>query len=167
MSDKDYKQDIVINASALETEWLRQPGLYLKYAELLADARRQAKKAAERVKVCRSELVERAQGNPQGCLNSEKATSQLIEAYYRTHKDHKEAKTKLVDAEYEADIYDAAVFAFHQRKAALENLVRLHLAGYYSEPKADVDGEDVKTKALDSASTKQKKSMNRKRGIKK
>jgi len=116
MSDKDYKQDIVINASALETEWLRQPGLYLKYAELLADARRQAKKAAERVKVCRSELVERAQGNPQGCLNSEKATSQLIEAYYRTHKDHKEAKTKLVDAEYEADIYDAAVLLFIKGK---------------------------------------------------
>jgi len=128
--DTDYRDDLRIDPDALDVEWLNQAELFAKYSRMAAEAKKRAKKKAERVKVVRSELMIEAK------KLGEVKTDKQAEAYYRTHPDHQDAKEELFEAELEADILDGAVFAFHQRKVALENLAKLVVANYFASPEA-------------------------------
>ena len=125
-----FKDDLAIDPDALDVEWLGQSELYGKYAELDAQAKQNLREAEENLKVIRSELMMEAR------QSGEATTDKQCEAYYRTHPDHKEAKEDLIEAEYESNMMTAAVFAFNQRKVALENLSRLVIANYFSAPEA-------------------------------
>lgn len=125
---EDFNKDIAINPEELDLEWLRQPQLYAKYAARVANANANAKRADEKVKVVRSELIIEAQEKLQ------KATAQTIEAYYRTHPRHIEAKQEWLEASYEAEMLQNSMWALNNRKDALENLVKLHMAQYFSGP---------------------------------
>ena len=124
----DYEKDVKINEFELEKEWLNQPNLYMKYAEACAQAEAEMLEAHEAIKVRRSELIQECkEDNP-------KATAPEIEAYYRTDDEHKELKTKWIEAQHNFRILEAAVKSLYMRKSALENLVRMSLSGYYGEP---------------------------------
>jgi hypothetical protein len=137
MADKEinYEDELRINADALDIEWLEHPERFAKYSRLAAIAERKAKRASERVKSFRSELILKANLNPEETLGvGIKATDAKIEAYYRNHKEYKLLKEELHEAEYELSILQGAVSAFHQRKASLENLVRLIGLNYNAVP---------------------------------
>lgn len=129
-NELNYEADLEIDPDDLDNEWLRQPILYMKYAEAAAEARRRTGKAEEKIKVVRSKLITKADG-----------TAQKIEAYYRTHPDHVEAKEELIEAQYQADVMSAAEKAFEHRKRALENLVRLEERGYFASPQQPKNSE--------------------------
>lgn len=132
----DYQNDIRINESALDVEWINQASLAMKYGEHWAECVREATRCEERIKLVRAELIEEANKDPETVLGKGiKPTGVNIESYYRNHSRHKKAKRDYVDACYERDIAEIAKKEIcYTRKAALENLVRLHGQQYFASP---------------------------------
>lgn len=131
----DYEQDIRIDETALDVEWLEQASLALKYGRHWAIRKRRLTEAEEKIKVIRAELIAEANADPVKCCKKDKPNAADIEAYYRNHTRHKEAKDEWVKAQYELDMAEIAKNEISfTRKAALENLVRLHGQQYFAGP---------------------------------
>lgn len=136
----NFEEDLAIDPQALDVEWIEQPMKLMKYSMASAKAEKEAKEAHERVKLVRSDLVKKATKNPKKYLDEGvKPTGPNIEAFYREHPDHIQAKNEFIEAEYTASVIKSAVFAFNQRKTALEELVRLHGMQYFAGPKEPRD----------------------------
>jgi hypothetical protein len=129
----NYEEDLNIDMQNLDQEWLAQPNLFMRYAREAKRLRKEAVKAEERVKSVRSKLI--LEANREGIPGIDKITDTKVEAYYRDHPKYKEAVEARIEAEDEAEVADQAIFACHQRKAALENLVTLWSQEYFSEPR--------------------------------
>lgn len=129
-------EDLEISATDLDIEWLRQPQLFMRYSAAAAYFQKKAALAAERKKIIEAELKCAALENPDECLGEGvKPSNEKIAAYALQHPDYIEAKEAAIQAEYRAQMAQQAVFAFQQRKAALENLVQLQSMEYFSAPK--------------------------------
>jgi hypothetical protein len=136
----NYERDIQIDESVLDLEWLDQASLAYKYGRNYADCRRRFTEAEEKVKIIRSELVKKANEDPKGTCGKDKPIAADIEAYYRSHPDHIAAKDEWVQAQYDLDMAEIAKNEIgFTRKAALENLVKLHGQQYFAGPKVAVD----------------------------
>lgn len=129
----DYEKDLEIDPDNLDLEWLEQPNLFRKYSEESEFAESKVRRTHENLKTIRSELVLEVTEDP-SLANADKATGPVIEAYYRTHKKYKKAKQEWLEAEEEAGLLKVAVFAFNQRKVALESLVKLNGQNYFASP---------------------------------
>ena len=156
----NYEADLEIDQDSLDREWLRQPHLFMKYSELSAEAKHKMDKAAERVKTIRSQLILQATEGGEELIGV-KVNMQTVEAWYRTQDDYKMAKQEFNSAEYTYNILQGAVFAFQQRKTALERLVELWRGGYFSSPK-ERPSEDGKS-IVDQAQDRQRKRLSRNR----
>jgi hypothetical protein len=93
--------------------------------------------ADEKVKVTRAELIREANQDPKKTTGKDKPNAADIEAYYRSHPDHIEAKQEWIDSAYEADYAEMVQKEISWgRKASLEGLVTLHGANYFAGPSA-------------------------------
>ena len=136
----DYQDDIRIDESALDVEWLEQSELAMKYGRHYAFCKKRLTEADEKVKVVRAELIARANSNPLKYCNKDKPNAADLEAYYRMHPKHKAAKDEWVKAQFELDIAEIAKNEISfTRKGALENLVKLYLGQYFAGPKVPRD----------------------------
>lgn len=136
----DPENDITVNPDDLDVEWLRQSSLFQKYGRATADAEKRVKIAIQNIKVVRSRLVNEAN------TFLDKPTGQNVEAHYRTHPDHQDAKQELIDAEYERDLIASAKSAIYMKKSTLENLVKLATLGWFSAPVAPRTFEELSKK---------------------
>jgi hypothetical protein len=159
----NYEKDLQINKDALDDEWIRQPGVYMRYVQLAAKADSEARRAKEKISVVQAEVstairTEKAKENV-------KTTEAMLNALVFQHKDYKEAVSDHIEKVEEAKIMNGAVDAFAQRRYALENSVKLYLSGYFSEPKDIKDDEGISQdeKSVKSSGKKQKKKLNDKR----
>lgn len=131
----NYEKDVKIDIQNLEQEWLNQPDLAIKYGKEWVIAKKKVALLEEKVKVIRSSLTKKVWDNPQKCVGQPKANVQLAESYYRDHKKHKKAKQELIEAQEELDLIEVARGAIvFQKKDALENEVKLFIAGYFAGP---------------------------------
>jgi hypothetical protein len=136
----NYENDIRIDETALDVEWLEQAPLAMKYGRYYALAKRRLIEAEEKVKVTRAELIAEANADPEGCCNKKNPNAADIEAYYRMHKRHKQAKEEWVTAQYELDMAEIAKNEVSfTRKAALESLSQLYMSNYFAGPKGPRD----------------------------
>ena len=134
MSEKDYAADLAINKNALDREWLNQGNLFFRYARDAARADVDAKRAKEKMELVYAEMYGK-------CKDAQdKPTEASIKAAILQSDEYKAASAEYNDATEEAKILGIAVDAMAHRKSALENLVKLYLAGYYSSP-SDEKGE--------------------------
>jgi hypothetical protein len=131
----NYENDIRIDENSLDIEWLEQANLAMEYGKNYARCRRVLTKASEKVKIVRAACIKEANENPGECCGKSKPNAADIEAYYRSQDSHKEAKKEWVDAQYELDMAEVAKNEISfTRKAALENLVKLHGQQYFAGP---------------------------------
>jgi len=132
----NYEQDMYIDESALDQELLDQAVLATRYGRHWAECKNTLTLAEENIKLVRSELIKEANDNPEKYLGGDvKPTGPNIEAYYRNHKRHKEAKDEWVEAQFEANVAEITYKEIsYTRKAALENLVKLFIADYFAGP---------------------------------
>lgn len=135
----NYTEELYIDETALDVEWLKQSEKFMRVSRLSAKVDAEVRRLEEKMKVLRSELILEVNGNPKLLGKGLKPTGQTMEAYFRTHKKHKEIKEQLNEAQYRADVLRSAVFAFQNRKTALENLVTLHGQQYFSTPNVPHD----------------------------
>ena len=136
----DYQRDIQIDDTALDVEWLDQASLAMRYSIHWARCKRRVTEAEEKIKIIRAELIAEANADPVGCCNKDKPNAADIEAFYRNSKRHKQAKEVWVQAQYDLDMAEVAKNEISfTRKAALENLVKLHAQQYFAGPKVPRD----------------------------
>lgn len=137
MSENDYKNELQINQNALDEELIKQPSLFMKYAELSAQARFKRDKAKEYLDLKRAELDGKIRESPAkfGYGGDKKLTEAAISNIIIASDEFKAAQTALNEAALDTGILEAAREAFNHKKSALENLVRLWLGGYWSEAK--------------------------------
>jgi glycine betaine/choline ABC-type transport system substrate-binding protein len=134
----NYENEIRIDETALDVEWLEQPRLFMKYARNAAQARKRVDEAKEALDVAKAELDKKIRSNPKK-YGVEKITENAISNLIIKQDTYKEAMQEFSDARYEADIAQSAVSAFNQRKEALENLVKLFGMQYFSGPRVPRD----------------------------
>jgi len=151
----NYENDVYIDDTALDLEWLDQAGIAIKYGKHWAECKEKFTQAEERIKVVRSELSRDVNNDPDGCLGAGiKPTGPNIESYYRTHKDHIAAKEEWIQLGFEMNMAEIAYKEIsYTRKAALENLVKLHGQQYFAGPSVprDINEErEMKQKKVNS-----------------
>jgi hypothetical protein len=143
----DYADDMYIDETALDVEWLHHEEKAMEYVKNAAYLRKKERQAAEVVKTTRSDLINDVNEDPKGTIGKDKPIAADIEAYYRRHPDYKEAKQDWIDAAYEAEYAEMAKneFCFGRRKA-LENLVELHRQQYFAGPRVPRDISEERKK---------------------
>ena len=145
----NFDELLKINQNALDKEWINQPSNFMQMASQSAITDAKLKRAKENITVIEAEAYTRARNRLEA--SGEKITEALIKATMVKDKVLIQANEEYNVLYEELGILKAGVEAFQHKKSALENLVKLHLAGYFSSP-ADIKQE---TKLADANSAKQ------------
>ena len=127
--------DFQIDKNNLDAEWLRQSNLYNKYAAKAADARRDFDECKNVLEVVKAEVSLSIRQSPEHHGIS-KVTEAVINQTVEIQGAVKDAQNDVVIARYQHEICSAAVNALDHKKKALENLVTLFMADYFSSPRA-------------------------------
>lgn len=135
MATNEEQFDLSIDQHQLDREWINQPRRYMGIARQLADARRRQDECKNELEVTRAEL-DRAIREAPSEYEITKVTESAIGAAILTQGQYQKAEKRYRDARYDVTIFESAVQAMEHRKRALENLVSLHLAGYFAAPRA-------------------------------
>jgi hypothetical protein len=136
--DLNYEQDVSIDETALDVEWLQQANLMYKYARYQAETKKAMDEAKERLDFIRAKLEMDIRANPEN-YGLSKVTESAIASTILLQPEYQEASKKYVEARYENDMTVAAVRAIDQKKTALENLVKLLSVSYFAGPSAPRD----------------------------
>lgn len=154
----NYEKEIVIDENRLELEWKKQSQNYLTISKEAAHADTEAKRSKENLEVVKAELYLsiRKQMEEEG----EKVTEAILDSKIKRHESYKDAMSQYLNDNHAAQILKSAVQAFDHKKSALENLVKLKLAGYYSEPKDSKMQDAVEQEARKSQKDKLKSRRN-------
>ncbi len=159
----NYEQDLAIDPHSLDEEWLRQPGLYMKYCEAAVEAEKIRDKAKERVSVVKAELDREIRKDP-AKFGLEKMTEPMVAGSILLQARYTEAASALVEADFKFNIIQSAVRALDHKRSALENEVKLWLGSYFSGPKTPRDipgGKRIIDMARDNISSRAREEGNR------
>lgn len=136
--DLNYEQDVSIDETALDVEWLQQSNLMYKYAKYQAETKKAMDEAKERLDFIKAKVEMDIRANPEN-YGLSKVTESAVASTILLQPGYLEASKKYVEARYENDIAVAAVRAIDQKKTALENLVKLLSVSYFAGPSAPRD----------------------------
>ena len=134
----NYEQDIRIDQSALDVEWLDQPSLVFRYGKLTADWEKRMDSVKRKLDVTRAELDARIRRNPEN-FQLEKVTEIAINNAILVHPDYEVVYHEYLEVKYELDMCRTVVRALQDKKSALENLVKLHGQNYFAGPSVPRD----------------------------
>lgn len=129
----DFKNDVKIDMFHLDKEWAKQSELMMMYGEECAKIRREVQKEQERLDVLRASLSSDVRNTPEK-YGIAKITESVVENAVVKDTKYQAQMEVLRNIEYEYELLKSAVISLHQKKAALENIVRLQGMSYYSEP---------------------------------
>ena len=136
--DLNYEEDIRIDPTALDVEWLEQPELMRKYAQHVAEMEKLRDAAKERLDVGKARIEMEIRNDPKK-FGLEKVTEGSVQSTILLQDEYRQLVQEYNDSKYEYGVAVAAVRAVDQRKTALENLVKLLTASYFAGPKAPRD----------------------------
>jgi len=164
MTELNFEEDQAIDLDDLHEEWRMHSSVRYKYAKEVSHWEKVVKKAHEKVKVARSNIIKEIKKDP--VLSKALTSDSLREAHYRTHSDHKTAKDEHIAAEWELSMAWNALRAMDDRKFALENEVVLWKNNYFATPteRRDVEpGKRMMETAKDEVVKKGRQKVNAKR----
>lgn len=151
----DYEKDVQIDLNRLETEWHKQASLFYKYSKMLADSDYELTEQKDHLDFVYAKL----DGQYREELAGGKVTEAMIKNNITTNEKYVKAQAKLRDLKYQHNIINAAVKSLEHKKKALENLVQLHLSGYFAQPSDYKTNENMS----ESISDRQHKNLNKRR----
>lgn len=142
MADLEYQKDVKIEKDALDREWVQQPTLAMQYSEAAVNAQAEMDTAKERLELVKADLDKRMRQLLAG--GDKKPTETVIFSAVLQHEEYQQASSDYLNAKRTWGIVKVAADAIcDQRKAALENLVKLFGMGYFSTPTVrDKQGEE-------------------------
>jgi hypothetical protein len=154
---KDYEKDLKVDLYSLETQWEVQPELYMKWAKFHAEAISERDRLKEKLELVRSELSSDIRKNP-AKYGLEKVTEAAVNATVVEDQKFIMNNHILIDATENVNVLAGAKEAIIHKKAALENLVKLWLGGYYAKPEIPQEAKDV---VNDEIREEQKRELNK------
>jgi hypothetical protein len=137
-----YEDDVVIDETALDVEWLDQSRRMGNYCRIAAEARRTMDLAEENLDFVRATIERAIRLDPTkyGVVPGARGiTEDSIKAAVKVHDEYQVASRAHIDAKYEHEVAVGAVRAFDHRKSALEKLVTLHGQNYFAGPSVPHD----------------------------
>lgn len=129
----NYEKDLNIDIYKLEDEWIKQPTVYMQYMENVIEAMKIKRDKENTLDILYAKLDDKIR--TQARINEEKITEKVVESRITLDEEYQSALAYYRTACYEYDLLHAAEKAIAQKKDALEDLVKLYLAGYFSDPK--------------------------------
>lgn len=164
MEEKEFEKDLGIDPYALDEEWLKQPGLYMKYSSMAADIQKRRDQSKERLEVIKAELDKKIRLSPATYVTVEKITESVVASTILVQPEYRIATDELIEANYELNMLQSAVRALDHKRSALENEVKLWLGSYFSGPKEPRDipgGKRIVDIARDKVSSRMREEMNK------
>lgn len=144
-----------IDLNQLDKEWLGQAELFYQWSRYLADCRAFTETKRREVDLTKAEVFLDVVQNPTRYgftaevdpkkpneIKPIKPTVDAINAAVESSQEYQIANKELIAARHTQDVAVAVVDSLDHRKRALENLVRLHLAGYFATPQSN-SGESI------------------------
>lgn len=131
-------EDLTLDDSDLEREWIRQPSTFLKYSEMAARARHKENQAENFLKFTLAQLAATARANPD-MFGLDKVTDKAVDVVVETHDDTQSAREELAKAQLESQLAYAAMRAMEEKLKALEFVTRMQLSGF-----SNIDGDLTK-----------------------
>jgi len=129
----DYIEDLKIDKYKLEDECLTQPIKMAKYSEKLTQAMYERDKLKRKLKVVRATAESDIRMDP-AAFGLSKVTEASVSAAIELCSSVQKAEDDYILSVRTYNLLAGAVEAFRDRKRQLENVVRLFLSNYYSEP---------------------------------
>lgn len=159
--EKDDTQFLSIDMGNLHKEWERQSRLFHQASVDLADVKLDLDTAESRLDVVAAECDKEIRLTPSE-FNVEKVTETAVKMAVVMHRKHKAAVEEVNRLKHKAAIYKAKVEALASKKYALQDIVSLRLADYFSEPRVAAEGREeldraVKAEIRGKAHAKQKR----------
>lgn len=132
------EDDIRIEESALDVEWLEQPRLMLKYGTISAEQKLILDKAKDKLELTKAELDKEIRNDP-GAFGITKITEAAVNSAILTDPRYINAQQHYNQCQYQFNISRHTCQAIDQRKDALENMVKLHGMQYFAGPRVPRD----------------------------
>lgn len=123
-----------IDKYALDRECVIQPKLIMTWSLKVADLKADLERAKYNKDRSESEVDFSIRSNPES-YGIIKITEGSVKAAVIGTVEYRDAHEKVIQAKHALDKAQAVLDSIHQRKTSIENLVQLHLSGYYAEPK--------------------------------
>ena len=149
-----YQQDLDIDPLDLDEELKWQPSLFMKWNDEYAKASYLYDRSKETLDVLYAQLYDNISAEPEE-YGLERYTEQALKAAILQLPAYREAKKRMHKARRSMNILAGAKDAMRQKKDALENLVRIFLSGYYSDPKIPFKAKEAFSQKQDEATTVQ------------
>lgn len=166
MRESNYSDDMKIDDSALDIEWLEQPTLMFKYAKLSAEAKMDLDRAKDRLDLVKAEIDSWIRKDPKA-FGVDKITESVVLNTVMTQTEYIEAQEAVLNAKYNFDVVRGAAEAVNARKDALENMVKLYGMQYFAGPKVPHNLFEMRQRKAEfneqKASSKVAEKMKRKR----
>ena|SRR4030042_2055000 len=157
-----YEADVQIDRESLDHEWLTQPGLYFKYAKEAEDVQDEVKQLKQELAVNDAEAEDEIRTKAKD--KEEKITDKYVAAQIVLDKNHQKLSEEIDAKEHELRILkNAAIPAMDQKRSALENLVKLYLAGYWASP-SEPKGSKYKDEAIEKADERMTENLGKDKG---
>ena len=134
----NYEQDLTIDPDSLDTEWLDQPRLMLRYAKHASKMKMEVERAKEKLDIIRADLDKKIRVAPEE-FGIVKLTESVITSTIITQVQFRAGNEEFLEAAYEANMAQGALRALEGKKTALENLVKLHGQQYFAGPSVPRD----------------------------
>jgi len=131
MSD-DYKKDLAIDFHSMDKNWINHSANYMEWGEKWANAVAQRDRAKERLDVVKAELGKEIRTKAQETKT--KITEAGINEEVILNSKYQEATNNVINTNEKVNIFYTTKTAFEHNKSALENMSRLMINGYWSEP---------------------------------
>ena len=131
--DLNYANDVSIDESALDVEWLRQPTLVRLYNQEVAERKRQLARLSEELGVLKAELTRKININPEK-YGLAKATVDTVNSTIVIQEEYQDLRNQIIESEYELEMAIGGSRAMDHKKTALENLVKLFGQNYFAGP---------------------------------
>lgn len=144
---RSYKDDLRIDENNLEVEWMKQPRLYMYWAEQETAAQVERDKLQRRLTVLHAEYDAKIRAAPK-TFGIEKISEPAIKNTIQKIEEYRELELSLIEANKNLKLLSAAVTAFEHKKRSLTKLTDLWIAGYYGGSKPSY-GDKIEKEAVE------------------
>jgi len=154
--------ELHIDPTRLDTEWLRQPKLYYLAALDVATKKEKVDRLESEMEITKAELHQSVTKNPSR-FGATKETDPAIKAAVAYHLAKKPIVRKLRRARHDVDIAQAFLGALDQKKRALESHVTLFVHNYNSKPREPKDAHEHVQRMRDNRAFKYRSDRKKKK----
>jgi hypothetical protein len=154
-----FKEDLKIDKYSLDEEWIKQPSLFLEWAEKVVDAQTERDKTKDQLDLIKAELDAEIRADPKR-FNLDKLTEAAVSNAIIQAEKFRAAQLVQFEKVRSVRVLEVAKEAFEHKKKALENLTQLYLSGYYLTDGARLKG-DIKEQITKMKSEKMDDMLNK------